>query len=130
MIRTEAAGRAVALLAVVLAVAAQSAVVGNVANGDTDRSGLMIPGLVTTEPFGARHLDDALTVSNLNAPAVTTGSNDTVSDRFTVVDASMGGDLEGQVRGVRFDWPQNLDASGAPIELRQEHLAPLMRLSF
>jgi hypothetical protein len=63
MIRTEAAGRAVALLAVVLAVAAQSAVVRNVASSDMDRSGLMIPGPVTTELVRQEHLAPLIRLS-------------------------------------------------------------------
>ncbi|MGB5365793.1 MAG: hypothetical protein WBM75_00475 [Polyangiales bacterium] len=128
MIRMKAAGRLVALIA--LAVAAQSAVVGSVANGDTARSGFMFSGLVTAEPFGVRLLDDALTVPNLSAPAATAVSTDGLVGLFEVADISAEGNLQPQFPDSRFHWPHNLDPSGAPIELRQEHLVPLVRLSF
>ena len=130
MIHREAEGRLVALIAVALAVAAQSAVVGSVANGDTARSGFMIPGLVAAEPFGVRLLDDVLTVPNLSAAATTAVSTDGLKGRFEVADISTEGELQPQFRDSRFHWPHNLDPSGAPIELRQEHLAPLVRLVF
>ena len=133
MIHREAEGRLVALIAVALAVAAQSAVVGSVANGDTARSGFMIPGLVAAEPFGVRLLDDVLTVPNQSAPAAPAApavSTDGLTGRFEVADISTEGELQPQFRDSRLHWPHNLDPSGAPIELRQEHLAPLVRLVF
>ena len=127
MIRMKAAGRVVALIA--LAVGAQSALVGSVANGDTARSEFMIPGLVTAEPFRVRLLDDALTVPNLSAPAATAMSTDGLVGLFEVAVISTEGQLSPQFPDSRFHWPHNLDPSGAPIELRQEHLIPLVRLS-
>lgn len=130
MIRTEAIGRAVALLTVALAVTAQSAMVGSVANGDTSRTGFVLPGLATTQQFGVRLLDGALTVPDLGGHTATVGSNDKPAHRFTVADISMDGELERQVGEARYNWPQDLDSNGAPIELRREHVAPLVLLSF
>jgi hypothetical protein len=90
----------------------------------------MIPGLVTAEPFGLRLLDDSLTVPNLSAPAATAVSTDGLVGLFDVADISTEGELQPQFLDSRFHWPHNLDPSGAPIELRQEHLVPLVRLSF
>lgn len=130
MTRTEARRRVIALLSVALAVAAQSAVVGSVANGDTARSAFTTSGFVTEEPFGVRLLDRALMLPDLSSHTATVASNDKPADRFTIADISVDRELESQLRDARFNWPHNLDSSGAPIELRQEHLAPLVRLAF
>lgn len=128
MIRMIAAGRLLALIA--LAVATQSAVIGSVAQGEAAPSELMVPGLVLAEPFRVRLLDDALMVSNLAAPDASAVSADGLVGRFEVADISSEGELQPQFLDSRFHWPHNLDPSGAPIEIRQEHLIPLVRLSF
>ena len=131
MTRIQAIGCMVALSVVALAIAAQPAFVGSVANGDTARDGFATVDLATSEAFGIRLLEQKLALPTLGPQTPLAQSKNPRTERFTIADISMDGEVvTRQVRDARFDWPDNLDPSGAPIELRQRHLAPLVRVSF